>query len=165
MTLNLDPTEILESYELHRPTGFDRHIGLADQDKWLMAPVSLSRDSNVRETSNWEVVTEDIQTHDQDGDCEIHRFGHWGCGWYEVMIVRPGSKCAVVAAQWACALADDPIACDERYSEALIEEADRTWDSMGLREKIKVCDRFGFSIFAARGEIPDDRVMDYLIGH
>lgn len=166
MTLNLDPTEILESYQSHRPTGFDRHIRLSEQDTWLIAPVSLLRDSNALEISNWEVVTFDIREAETTGDdCEIHRFGHWACGWYEIMLVRPGSKCAEVAAKWACALSDYPVASDEHHSEILLEEAGRTWSHMSITDRIAMCDRFDVTIFAARrDEIPDDRMYDVLTG-
>ena len=54
------------TYREFRPSGFDvKGLGLDDRQDWLVAPVTVNRDSNCLERSNWEVVTDDITSTDQ----------------------------------------------------------------------------------------------------
>src|SRR4029453_2987792 len=105
----------LQTYREFAPTGFDRAGAfLPDQGAWLVAPVSVNRDSDLVTKSNWEV--QGIALDDAAGDYEIHRFGHWACGWFEIAIVRPGSECARVAEEIADQLADYPVLSESDLS-------------------------------------------------
>src|SRR5688572_9599267 len=98
----------MQTYSKFRPSGFDcAGLGCDDQQDWFVAPVATNRDAGCLQRSNWEVVTEDIRKAG-DGDCEIHRFGHWANGWFELMLIRPGSEAAKVAELWENALSEYP---------------------------------------------------------
>ena len=123
----------METYSKFQPTGFDPR-GLcagrmgyddddADRSAWLVAPVGQNRDSDALARSNFRVTERSFEAVDPDGvDHENHRFGHWACGWFEILIVRPGSKCHQEAWEIECALSDYPVLSDEDYSELEAEE-------------------------------------------
>ena len=93
-------------YNKFRPSQFDpAGIGLEDRQDWLVVQVYQNRDSDCLERSNFEVVKKDLEkcndvTKDEL-DFEVHRFDHWGPGWFEIMIVRPGSQAEKEAEEWS----------------------------------------------------------------
>ena len=89
---------------------------------------------------------------------EIHRFGHWGPGWYEIVLIHPSNELALRAAdEWAAALDDYPVADEEHFSETEMNEVYEWWESSSLRDRIELLSGAGDSIFAARREeIPED---------
>ncbi len=129
----------MEPYKSFRPTSFDSSgLGLYDRQDWLVAPVSRTRDSGPLEQSNWEVVLKDLEQYDTAEDLEVHRFGHWGPGWFEIILIHPESRCARIAEQWEGALSDYPVACESDYSEKETEEAECIWrDCYNNNERIK----------------------------
>ena len=158
----------MRTYGEYRPTSFDPSgLGLPDRQDWIVAPVGQNRDSGCLERSNWRIVLGTLTDADPDGeDHEDHRFGHWACGWFEIIIARPGSRCADILEDWERALADYPVADEMDWSMLQSDEASEYWERMGLSERIEICDRFDVSIFAARrDEIPRDdtgALEDYL---
>jgi len=158
--------ENLQRYSEHRPTAFDTHI--CDQlDHLWVAPVSISRDADLLTQSNWTVVSEEILRNCYHEESDIHRFGHWACGWYEILLIHPEDKEALqIADKWAAHLADYPVACDEHFSRLEEESAADNWERFSLSQRMETCIRFDISVFAARrDEIPTDRtgeVVTYL---
>ena len=115
------------AYSKFRPTGADTAgLGLSDRQDWLVAPVSRNRDSGALERSNWRVVLKDLGG--EGDDLEVHRFGHWACGWFEIIIVRPDTAAAKSAEEWEGALSDYPVACDSDFSEEEMTEANDVWE-------------------------------------
>jgi hypothetical protein len=49
-------------------------------------------------------------------DFETHRFGHWGPGWFEIIVVRPGSACHREAQAIVAAVSDYPVLDESDYS-------------------------------------------------
>lgn len=120
----------MQTYSKFRPTDLDiAGLGCPDQQDWLVAPVSVNRDSGPLERSNWRIVLQDLESYDTGEDLQVHRFGHWGPGWFEIILIRPGTKCAKIAEQWENALADYPVACESDYSELEYEEAQSIWEN------------------------------------
>lgn len=150
----------MKTYSEFRPTSFDsKGLGLEDRQDWLVAPVSHTRDSGVLEECNWNVVLADLQENGSE-DVEVHRFGHWGPGWFEIVLVRPGSDAAKCAEAWENCLADYPVASDDALSQAADEAAYQYWAAMCLRERIRYCKKARVSIFQARRDHMSDRVYD-----
>lgn len=56
---------------------------------------------------------------------ENHRFGHWACGWFEILIVKPGSDCERIALEIEASLASYPCLDEMHYSELENEEWDQ----------------------------------------
>ena len=140
----------MKSYREFSPSQFDQKgLGLPDQQDWLVAPVSVNRDSDVLTESNWKVVTEDILSKGSD-DAEIHRFGHWANGWFEILIVRPGSEAAKCAEEWESSLSDYCIASESDLSERELEAMNQYWKNMSRRERVELLSSNNLNIMAAR---------------
>ena len=107
------------AYREFRPTGFDHSgLGLPDRQDWLVAPCSQTRDSGLAEQSNWSCQAKVLEEADPDGtDHETHSFGHWACGHFELVLVRPGSQAATEAKSLESALAYYPLLDDNDHSQ------------------------------------------------
>ena len=161
--------EHLDRWTADGPTGFDSAANYAgpDMSHYWKAPVAFTRDADSLATSNWDVVTESILKVAQHDETEIHRMGHWACGWYEILVIHSADTAALqVADQWAATLADYPIADESHWSELQWNTAAEVWESWGLRDRMEACERYGISIMAARrDEMPEDPqggLLDYL---
>jgi hypothetical protein len=146
----------MKRYKEFRPSTFDvAGLNLPDRQNWLVAPVTINRDSDLLEESNWNVVVKDLRLSDdnqEESDVEIHRFRHWACGWFEICLVRPGSKAEEKAREWESALAEYPIACENDYSERENEAVCKYWAECSIKERMAIIkdSRSEVSIFAAR---------------
>jgi hypothetical protein len=131
-----------------------------DRSEWLVLPVSQTRDSGCFDRCNFETAESLLRAADPDGnDWENHRFGHWGPGWFEILIVRHGSDAFKVAEGIEASLEDSPSLDDDRLSEMEWDAAARYWESLSIRDRVELIreSRCGASIFAARrDEIPAD---------
>lgn len=119
----------MKTYSEFAPSGFDtRGLNLPDRQEWLVHPCGTNRDADVLTRSNWDVACADLLKLDPEGDDhEVHRFGHWACGWFEIVLVRPETLCATDAKQTEAALSDYPVLCDSHFSDAEQTEADAVW--------------------------------------
>lgn len=107
-----------------------------------------SRDSEILEESNWDVVTGDLSKRFPK-DTEVVEFGHFAVGWIEEFAVRMLDKkghataAARAALKWAKKLEDYPVADEEDVSrrefEATIENI-RSEGSLSEEEAQKVYD-------------------------
>lgn len=160
----------LPDYGNWRPTAFDsRGLGLPDRRTWKVLPVMQTRDSGLLERSNFRTAVASLRTADPSGDGhEVHRFGHWGPGWVEIIIIDPDGPAASEAAEIAASLESYPVLSDDDYSELTWEEAVEAWGNMTTRDRIRACAHYRVSIFAARhDDIPEDptgELFSYLSG-
>lgn len=148
-------------YKDWAPTSFDcRGLNLADRQDWLVAPVIQTRDSGCLEQSNFNSALE-ILGGEQVDRVEVHRFGHWGPGWFEIILVSPELAEQVEGIE--ARLEDYPVLDEDDWSNREWEAAINWWNDCGLRERIRICDKYRVSIFAARrDEIPDRVDVSYL---
>lgn len=110
---------LTERFGDSRPTGFDRrHGSFADSEphaQWYVV-LGQNRDSQALDKSNFECATDILKACGEDA-YHIHRFGHWGCGWYEVLIVNnENEKACMEADNLLIALSDYPVLDDEHFS-------------------------------------------------
>lgn len=127
----------MKTYATWCPTGADASgLALEDRQDWLVLPVIKTRDSGALERANFDAALASLPKGD---DHEIHRFGHWACGWFTIIIVRPGSPAADIAADVDDALSDYPILDDSLFSEYEQADADETW-----RECYRDADRVAY---------------------
>lgn len=130
--------EHLEPWSEDGPTAFDSAANYAGADLtgFYLAPVSINRDTQDAITlSNWRVVTADLEKLTQHDESGIHRFGHWGCGWYELFLIHATDEAALRAAdQWAASLADYCVADEADLSEVEHEAEGEEWESWALSE-------------------------------
>jgi hypothetical protein len=109
------------------PSGFDsysNYIGEIPSDS-LLVVLTRSRDSDILTESNWEVALERLGG--ESDTVEIHRFGHWACGWWEALCVQAGSKEEDEAVEIESDLEAYPVLSDDHFSEAESDEAHRVW--------------------------------------
>jgi len=131
----------LQRYGAWSPTAFDAPQYLEDREGWIVAPVILTRDSGPLERSNWETVRRDILAADAGEDVETHRFGHWGPGWFEIVLIRPGSPAEAVAREWAASLEGYAVADEEALAREELEEAGQSWEDWGRSDWIRALER------------------------
>lgn len=135
-----------------RPTAVDHSpCWFADGDRreWLVAPCAHTRDSETLAESNWASMLKALEAVDPSGeDHETHRFGHWGPGWYEIAIVRPGSAAHHEAVRLEMALADYCVLDESDYSERdheaqlerleqIIRDIDRDLETEGCSDDVE----------------------------
>lgn len=149
-------------YSAYQPTGFDfKGLALPDRQDWLVAPCGRNRDSGIRTESNWAVQERELTKHDADGETwEIHRFGHWACGWFELVLVKPDTNAARECEALEGALSNYPILDDSDHSEREFNVVLETWDNMSPRERYALCKRLKCH-YKPRKRIPT-RVFDNL---
>lgn len=142
--MSKSPKSILPIYSSHSPTPFDHNLRIRlessegiDVNDWQIAPCSQTRDSDTLTRANFKAQDAALKSEDPEGnDHQLHRFGHWGPGWYEIVLVRPGSPCAVEAARLADALAGYPSLNDDLLSEMEWSEACDAWGPSDVREAL-----------------------------
>ena len=154
----------MRRYSEFQPTGFDlKGYMLDDQQNWYVVPVSQGRDSGPFEKSNFAAAVE-ILGGERDDIMEIHRFNHWGPGWFEIIIVNPDDKNIMkLAMEIEASLAAYPILDDMDFSQREWDEMAGVWHQLGLPERIEICCETGNSKFAARHDtIPEGVYAEHL---
>ena len=100
-----------------------RGLGCPDQQDWFVAPCSHTRDSDHLEESNWEQQLRALAECDPNGnDHAVARFGHWGPGWVEIVLLRPDTAAARAGEELREQLAGYPVLDEEDFSR-------REWDA------------------------------------
>lgn len=147
----------MQTYREYRPTQFDpsglngESVGISD---WLVAPCGRNRDSECLQESNFHSFLRGVGG--ESKDVQVHRFGHWACGWFEIIVIRPHTDAATKAQKMADALEDYPVVDESDWSDREYRAKAQYWENYLLRERVDMCREAGESIFAARRyEIPD----------
>jgi hypothetical protein len=125
----------MKPYSKFQPTQFDiKGLGLDDRQDWLVCPCGTNRDADLLTLANWEAQN-DILKEFNDEDWETHSFNHWGPGWFEIVIVRPGTPVATEMDNVEGALSDYPILDEEKYSLMEYEYKQETWRNASPKER------------------------------
>jgi hypothetical protein len=156
--LNKKEGSCMKRYKEFQPTLFDpKGICLEDKQEWFVVPVSQTRDSGCLSRSNFHVALELLG--EESETVEVHRFGHWGPGWFEIIIVNPSDLGKVkIAEKIEKSLEEYPVLNDSHFSAMKWEEAAEYWKSMPIRERVELCQKYKCNILHARHEdtIPQD---------
>ena len=117
----------METYASFKPTQFDLHYHVNNRENWLLAPVSKNRDSDCLARSNWQSFIAMLGNESEE-TYEIHRFGHWGNGWFEIILINPNNeKLIIIGNEIESALADYPVINEQDFSEMEMNEANEVW--------------------------------------
>lgn len=136
------------TYKEFRPTPYDRHLYIdEDREDWLVTRFIQTRDSGCYEQSNFATALKMLGG-EQDGLVEVHRFGHWGPGWFEIILVHSSMENKVREIEEK--FDNYPVLDEEDLTERELAAINDAWWYMHLREKIEFAKRNGHSIFAAR---------------
>ena len=152
----------MQTYAEFQPTGFDpAGAFLPDRQDWLVVPASRTRDSGPLDESNFEVILSDLGGESET--VEVHRFGHWGPGWFELILAHP--SLAEKVEGWERALEDYPVADEMDYGEREYEACMENWAGCSLEDRIEHCRNWGVSVLAARrvDELPEGFLREDLI--
>lgn len=157
----------MQTYKTFRPTPFDAAgIGSFGHGigEWLVAPVSQTRDSGTLDRSNFRSFLRALGG--ESDTVQVHRFGHWGPGWFELILIDPADVKAVeMAEEIESALADYPLVDEDDHSALESEETYAYWQRMSVadrvheigRANVNASDSARISVFAARrDEMPED---------
>jgi hypothetical protein len=138
-----------------RPTGFDQHIALDDREDWIVVPCMRIRDSGTLDESNFASALESLGG--ESDTIEVHRFGHWGPGWFEIILAHPSRKSEVDDIE--AALESYPVLDEEDLSERECEAEDAAWSDYGARDiRRKLCETFSLSESTAEW-LTDERLF------
>lgn len=117
----------MKTYAEFRPTQFDsRGLGLPEQQDWLVAPCGTNRDAGALTRSNFKCQLKALGGESET--VEVHRFGHWGPGWFEIVLIDPKDAERVkIAESIESALEDYPVLDDMDFSQEEHDEANEVW--------------------------------------
>jgi hypothetical protein len=156
--------DCFKRYGDHSPTAIDRNINIDDGDEvrsnWFVMPVSRTRDSGPLDESNFHSFLDGLGGESET--VEVHRFGHWGPGWYEIIIVSPEDEESLKAAYKLAGFLQDYLVLDEPdLSRREWEEFEQSWNSWAcsdFRERL-VKD---FSLCNLTSDLLDDQDWEWL---
>jgi hypothetical protein len=122
----------MKTYSEFQPTAFDpKGLGCRDMQDWLVAPCSVNRDSGPRTQSNWACQLKALGG--ETDDCQVHRFGHWGPGWFEIVLINPArTDLVAIADSLESFLADYPVLDDEDCSQREHDDYVESWNQCGM---------------------------------
>tara|TARA_Y100001963_G_scaffold8871_1_gene11466 strand:+ start:220 stop:1071 length:852 start_codon:yes stop_codon:yes gene_type:complete len=131
----------LQTFGEFQPTEFDRKGKGTDFENrdWLVSSIQLNRDSGLIEKSNWLTFIDDLRALEPEGGhlWDIHRFNHWACGWFEIVILNPNSRDSRVLDQalvFESTLQEYPILSEDRLQRLQLESFNDWVDDIGLNE-------------------------------
>lgn len=127
----------MERYRDYRPTQFDiKGLGARKHriGYWYVFPIILTRDADILTQSNFEVISKDLGA-DKVPGVAIHSFNHWGCGYFDLILINPWNKSAVEKAEdWVSHLLSYPVADDNDYSNRVHEARNEYISNDGIRD-------------------------------
>jgi len=149
----LDHFDELQACKDYQPTQFDvKGLNCVEHEICnFKVLLGRNRDSSILENCNFEVALETLG--DNSGDVQVYRFGHWACGWLEVLLVsdKGSEELRTKAGEIVCSLADYPILDEDRYHEKCANAANELWENMSpehrleyTRENRDTCEFTGF---------------------
>lgn len=118
---------------------------------WYVCLTGRNRDSDLLSESNFETALTILGGESET--VEIHRFGHWACGWYELILVHPDLKDEVDKIEKQ--LDNYPLLDEEGYSDKSFTAACDLWVESDLEDRLHLLGSYGnlhTSIFAIRYE-------------
>lgn len=123
------------TYKQYAPTTFDaRGLALPERQGWYVL-LGRNRDSDCLDESNFHCALKELGG--EGPYVEVHRFGHWACGWLELILVCPETAESDRAKEIECAIACYPILDEHDFSEREQTAADLTWrNCFGVRGRI-----------------------------
>lgn len=147
------------------PSGFDslsNYMGSTDFGDFY-GFLTQNRDSDVITRSNFISALELLGGESET--VELHRFGHWACGWWEIIAIKKGTKEFKEAEKIEKDLLDYPVVNEEHLSELEMNEAYEYWENASISERVEMCQEHRISIFKARhNEMPETPTGEWITG-
>lgn len=128
---------MLKRYKDWKPSAHDASgLNLPDHQEWFVCSCTQNRDSTILEESNFAQALKYLGGESET--VEVHRFGHWACGWFEIIIVNPSREPEVTALE--AKLENYPVLSDDDLSERESKEA---YDWFIGYERTKLAEEMG----------------------
>jgi hypothetical protein len=155
----------MRKYKDWRPTQFDskglngEENGISD---FLVLPVSQNRDSGIFQRCNFKVALDMLGG--ESDNVQVHRFGHWGPGWFEIILVNPADpKSLKIAEGIESKFENYPLLNEDVFSEMEFQEINDYWAGLRTADRVDYCKREGLSIFSANPNHPiPERIWEHL---
>lgn len=126
----------MKRYRDWSPTAYDRaglngdREGIADW--WVV--LLRDRDSHCLVESNFAVALDRLGGESES--VEVHRFGHWACGWFELLLVSPDREADARAIVEQ--IVEHLILDEGDHSRRELDAAAETWSQcFSVRERIE----------------------------
>ena len=115
-------TELVR-FKDYQPSAFDSNSNYISWDRetednvaeWFVVPLIKTRDSRLLEQSNFETATKLL--HGESDNVMILNFGHWSCGHYDLILVKPDTPEQQILEDMIEQLDNYPVLDDQHYSE------------------------------------------------
>ena len=143
----------LLSEVIERPSAFDsfaNYVGDIPSGEWACL-LTRTRDSQTLTESNWRVALKMLGGESEE--VEVHRFGHWACGWWEAIAIKKDTNAYKKALEIEKSLEDYPLLDDEDYIELQDDQAQEIWKNcFNAKNRIEYIrehrDEFDFNSFS-----------------
>lgn len=120
------------TYSQFKPSQFDCHIELENLEDWFVV-CSQNRDSETLTVSNFYSILENLGGESET--VEVHRFGHWASGWFELILLHPSRQ--EEGEEIESALSDYSVFNDSDLSERELEAENESWENYGRSDFAK----------------------------
>jgi hypothetical protein len=121
------------------PSAWDskaNYVGQSDHNHWYVFNIMKTRDAELLTESNWDYICKELEP-DKIAGCEVHNFGHWACGHYDLILIHPWHKKLLERARELEKQLDNyPILDEDDYSARCEIEIDRQWDDFAREDFI-----------------------------
>ena len=140
-------------------------------NEWRVAPIIKTRDACHLDESNWDCVIKQLEEREgEHEDYEVLSFNHWACGWFDMIVVKPGTGAHIIMNAIETSLENHPAldeddwfkreadehhdvvleACHEAIDYAMEKEDVRTHFDLASDDsfKLKLCGDFSPLSFA-----------------
>ena len=151
----------MQKYKDFQPTSFDSKGLNADENNIseFLVLLGQNRDSDCLTRSNFECALK--QLGGESETIQVHRFGHWANGWFELILVDPSRE--LEAQKIIDELENYPVLNDEHFSQLQWDEGCDFWQSLSLSNRIDYCKEANISIFSARSESVPEGLEEKII--
>ena len=144
-----------------RPDGFMMHEDLDHEMDWITSTeIQINRDSDELTESNWQVFIDGLEKTNSE-DWRILRFGHFACGWYEIVILRPNSASYDYYIQCLEILEDYPILDEDHYSALQYENFNQAIEDFYCSDLRDLFHKDDF-LMNFEPEISDERMIEFI---
>jgi len=151
-------------YKNWAPTGFDlKGLNCKEQQDWLVAPCGNNRDADLLTQANWESQLESLLELEDPETWQVCRFSHWGSGWFEIILVQPGSKAEELCSKLEAKLADYPVLDEDHFSKVQWEDAVAIWEQALPKQKKELLKEANLPASKARNKTMPREVLQIIL--
>lgn len=147
--VTLKGISIMQKLKDWEPSAWDsksNYMGDRSHFEWYVVPVMyIPNEGSILSESNW-ITAKKILDADNVEGVETHKFGHWVCGSYYLILIDPSNKKAVKAGEdIEKSLSNYPVLDEMHYSELESTAISEAWESWGWGDLNQLlAERLGF---------------------